>query len=138
MNTTTTSITDAGPDTAVAFGFQLQRGYVYQVTADDHTRDCSVLMGTDSDGREHWEPRAYGYHGNDVPPCGAHYLYGSDDGDTLYVISDESDPADIPTVDGFTLSPFRLDEGDKSHDGTWGFLVLSAEKDGLTTIAGRC
>lgn len=130
-----TEIKNCGPDTVDAHGWQIQRGYVYQVNAADESAwDCDVV---DAAG-EVIELCRFGYHGHDVPPCGADYLYSGDDGEELLVISSESDPKLIDTVDGFTLERVDLDEDDTRHDGTWNFKVLSVACDGETILAGYC
>ena len=133
MTTTTndaTRIENSGPETVEAFGWQIQRGYVFRVVAaDDSAWDCSAEYECEEEQR-------FGYHGNDLPPCGADYLYQGDG--ELLVIASESNPSEIDTVEGFTLEPVRLEEGDRYHDGTWGFCVLDVASDGETIIAGKC
>jgi hypothetical protein len=133
----TTKINNASPETIEAFGWQIQRGYVYKVVpCDEFAWDCSIEHETDEG--QIVEDRRFGYHGNNIPPCGADYLFQGDGPDAdLLVIASESDPADIDTVDGFSLELVRLDKGEHYHDGTWGFFVLSVASDGETIIAGR-
>ena len=121
-------IVSAGPEEASVFGWQIQRGYVYRVVYGDDAPDMLVT----ADGGE----AALGYHGDDVPPCGAAYLYG--DEDELLVISCEDDPQKIAAFDGITLERMTLEPGDYKHDGTWEFRVLGVASDGETVIAGRC
>ena len=124
-------IRNQGPEEAIAFGWRIQKGYVYQLdAADESAWECSAGEGLFREGKR------FGYHGSDVPPCGADYLYA--DGSELLVISDESDSADIDTVKGFTLTPIVLEAGDHRHDGTWEFRVLAVKSDGETTLAGKC
>lgn len=121
-------IVSAGPEEVGAFGWQIQRGYVYRVIYGDDAPETLVSL----DGSE----SALGYHGDDVPPCGAAYLYGDDD--ELLVISCEDDPQKIAAFDGVTLERVTLEPGDYKHDGTWGFRVLGVARDGETVLAGRC
>lgn len=133
----TQTINNCGPDTIDAHGWQIQRGYVYRVTAaDDSVWDCSEEIECGG-GYTHVEAKRFGYHGNDVPPCGADYLYGSDDGEELLVISSESDPELIDTVDGFSLEKVELEAGEDRDDGTWEFRVLEVKSDGETILAGK-
>lgn len=118
-----------GPDEVDAFGWTIQRGYVYRVVYGPDAPRCV-------DAHDGGGTIDLGFHGNDAPPCGAEYLYG-DENETL-VISSHDDPAGIPAVDGVTLEPVRLEPGDHRHDGTWEFRVLEVNSDGETVIAGRC
>lgn len=129
MNSETISEGSVGPEEISAFGWTIQRGYLYRVIYGPDAP--TVIMSLDGD-RE----LALGYHGNDVPPCGASYLYGDDD--ELLVISSEDDPERIPAFDGVTLERVTMEAGDHRHDGTWEFRVLGVEKDGETVIAGKC
>jgi hypothetical protein len=132
-----TKIVDCGPESTTQFGCQIQRGWVYEVHAEDEAAwTCEVVLGTDEFGSEHTESVRYGYFGNDVPPCGAAYLH--QDGERLLVISSEEDASEIPTVEGFTLKPVELEQGDHFHDGTWSFSVIRVNSDSETTIAGYC
>lgn len=126
-------IENCGPASKDAFGWTIQKGYVYRVFADnDDVWDCSI----EHDGAI-IEARQFGYHGNDIPPCGADYLYAEEDGSELLVISCESDPTDIDTVDGFYLERVDLEPGDHKHDGAWQFYVLEVNTDdGETILAG--
>ena len=125
---TTKKITPAGPETASAFGWTIQRGYVYRViVGPEAPTDFEQADGSTV---------GLGYHGCDVPPCGADYLYG--DEDELLVISCECDPAEIDCVEGVTLESVVLEPGDHMHDGTWQFRVLEVKSDGETVIAGKC
>jgi hypothetical protein len=132
-------ITNRGAEHVDAFRWTILRGYVFQLTAEDETAwDCSVETELE-DGYVHTEEGRFGYHGADVPPCGADYLYCSPDGREFLVISCESDPADIDVVDGFTLAPVSLAEGDSRDDGQWRFVVLEVDPHDLeTTLAGKC
>lgn len=133
----TKQINNCGPDTIDAHGWQIQRGYVYRVTAADESAwDCSEEIECEG-GYTHVEERRFGYNGNDVPPCGADYLCASEDGEEFLVISSESDPEVIDTVDGFTLERFDFEPGDDRHDGTWEFRVLDVKSDGETILAGK-
>ena len=125
MNST---IKSAGPEEVAAFGWTIQRGYVYRVNVGKDSPTAFEQADGSSVG--------LGYHGNDVPPCGASYLYG-DDGELL-VISSEDDPANVPSLDGITLERVTLEAGDYRHDGTWQFRVLAVASDGETVIAGKC
>lgn len=128
MNSETTTENSFSPETVRAFGWTIQRGYIYRVIAGpDAPKSIETIDG---------ETAALGYHGCDVPPCGADYLYGDDD--ELLVISSEDDPTQIPAFDGITLEPMTLEPGDHRHDGTWEFLVLAVARDGETVIAGKC
>ena len=118
-----------GPEEAAAFGWTFQRGYVYRVVIGPEA--STSIMPPDGS-----ETLSLGYHGADIPPCGAEYLYGDDE--ELLVISSEEDPLDIPAFDGVTLERVTLSPGDDRHDGTWEFRVLEVRSDGLTVIAGRC
>ena len=130
-----TVIKNVGPDTVNAHGWHIQRGYVFLVEAEsEESWDCSILSPDD----EVIENRRYGYHGGDVPPCGADYLYAADDGSELLVIASESDPEQIDTVDGFRLLRVDLEEGEYRSDGNWEFRVLSVSLDGETILAGSC
>jgi hypothetical protein len=120
-------IENSGPESIKAFGWTIQKGYVYRVI--DKDEPGWVCSKTNS---------GIGYHGNDNPPCGADYLYGSDDGSELLVISCESDPEEIDTLEIFWLQPVNLSPGDHFHDGTWEVYVLDVDSDGETTIAGKC
>jgi hypothetical protein len=124
----TTKIQDSGPDSVNAFHWTLQSGWVYRVKIV-----AEKCRSFEDDRGEHV---AIGYHGNDVPPCGAEYLYGDDE--ELLVISCEDDPAAIDCLEGVTLERVDLGEGERSHDGTWQFYVLEVKSDGETVIAGRC
>lgn len=120
--------TNAGPDTVAAFGWQIQRGYLYRVIVGaDATQAFEQADGSTV---------GLGYHGGDVPPCGADYLFADDD--ELLVISCECDPAAIDCLGGVTLEPIVLEPGDHMSDGTWEFRVLEVKKDGETVIAGKC
>lgn len=122
-----TKINNAGPDIIDAHGWQIQRGYVYRCDIGDVT-----LENEDGDVQ-------IGYHGNDVPPCGADYLMQEPaSGSDLLVISCESDQADIDRLPGVTLTPVKLEPGDRFHDGTWQVFVLDVDSDGETTLAGKC
>jgi hypothetical protein len=125
---TATKITPAGPETATAFGWTIQRGYLYRViVGPDATTAFEQADGSTV---------GLGYHGNDVPPCGADYLYGNED-ETL-VISSKYDPAAIDCVNGVTLEPVVLEPGGYMSDGTWEFRVLEVKSDNETVIAGKC
>ncbi len=128
MSETIKKIEDAGPETIEAHGWQIQRGYVYRVEAEDD--DAWKCEGADG------QPARFGYFGNDYPPCGADYLY-ADPECGLLVISEKSDPADIDTVDGFTLRAVLLDQGAWYFDGTFNFVVLSIGSDREHIIAGK-
>ena len=131
----TTKINNAGPDTIQTHGWQIQRGYVYRVVAADESAwECTKEIPLE-DGSIHFEDIRFGYFGSDVPPCGADYLY-DEDGDYL-VISCEADPADIDTVEGFTLERAELQEGEHYSDGTWQFRVLEVSSDGEVILAGK-
>lgn len=127
MHPETTSENCFEPEEVAAFGWRIQRGYIYRVTTGP---DAPVSVeGIDG------ELRSLGYHGDDIPPCGASYLYGDDD--ELLVISSEDDPSRIPAYDGVTLERVAMEPGDHRHDGTWEFRVLEVGRDGQTVIAGR-
>lgn len=122
----TKKINDAGCETTEVYGWQIQRGYVYRVDTSEAAQEY------ESGG----ETTGLGYHGNDVPPCGADYLYA--DNDELLVISREGDPSKIDCIDGVTLERVTLEAGDHRHDGTWEFRVLEVKRDGETILAGNC
>lgn len=128
MNSETTTENSFGPEETTAFGWTIQRGYVYRVVyGPDAPASIESIDG---------EALALGYHGCDVPPCGAAYLYGDDD--ELLVISCDDDPTKIPAFDGISLERVTLDAGDHRHDGTWEFRVLEVASDGETILAGKC
>jgi len=118
---------NCGPDQIEAFGWQIQRGYVYRVT---------IAAGARVEDEATGEVLDLGYHGGDVPPCGAEYLYAGEG--ELLVISCEDDAAAIPCLPGVTLEPVPLETGEHRHDGSWQFRVLEVKRDGETVTAGRC
>lgn len=79
---------------------------------------------------------AYGWHGNDQPPCDGEWIAGLEDGRYgAIVVTDSPEPPALP--DGWASEEFSQDRGwwDADESG-WAVFLLQQDSDGECVFAG--
>ena len=120
-----------------ALGVTLERGFLFWCRPDNEDSIDNSIEHTDkATGETFTEPRNWGYHGNDVPPCAAAYLCDGDESEGSYLVI--SDSPELPEcVDGWSCDlADELEVGWVSGDNTWTLVIVKSHGKGEYTTCG--